>query len=87
MSDLLKKAKFPPYPPCAAPQKPREANDMGQPPQINSTTQTGRLQTYLRTLHELNQQQRQSQGRDKTIKEQQRELEARVSTVTSRGGI
>ncbi len=76
MSDLLKKAKFPPYPPCADVPKSPVSDDDTQPPQINSLIPPSPLRQYLKTLQERSEQQRLSHERAKALEQQRREQQA-----------
>lgn len=58
MSDLLKKAKFPPYPPFVDVAEPPVSDADTQPPQIvGKNPVIGTLRTYLQSLHTLTEQQ------------------------------
>jgi hypothetical protein len=82
MSDLLKKVKFRPYPPCATPKELSASEGVKQPPQINRTNPAGgRLQNYLKTLHELSEQQRQANEREKAAEQRRREVEAQTKLI------
>lgn len=58
MSDLQKKAKFPPYPPCVDVPEPTLSDVETQPPQtMGKNPVIGTLRTYLQSLNTLTEQQ------------------------------
>lgn len=81
MSDLLKKAKFPPYPHCVDVAAPPVSDADTQPPQINSLIPPGPLRQYLKTLRERSEQKRLSYERAKALEQQRCKQQAQSKLV------